>query len=365
MAWTAAAELTLDLELTGSDKELTQTGTRRSLLLGRQQDLDILGELGRGNDERFCPVAKWTRWKEVAMKELLLQESWQAVVFVAGLAIEGDEKEMEEVLELARKLIRSAILTSRENGKLLPLFIATRGAAMESGGPNMKASVLLGLATAAQLQEPEHLSIRCIDLQLCLEAAVPAENLLQMLNGQRRLLEKLNSRTIGPPLFLVPGYDLEVQGFQALASLLPIPAYGISWPSMSCERWLSSLDELADLLVKEVLLFQSSGHYWIVSQDAGAAVCIKAARLLEARGKEVPLLVLLDPMRLLRLPGPAGQSGVEAPFGGRVVWLRASEIDGESDGGIAERLAAWCSDRIVEPNVLAVALRLCHLLVEV
>ncbi|CAE8623413.1 unnamed protein product [Polarella glacialis] len=49
-------------------------------------------------------------------------------------------------------------------------------------------------------------------------------------SSPRRLLERLNERTTGSPVFLVPGAGLQAAGFQALAALLPVPAYGISWP---------------------------------------------------------------------------------------------------------------------------------------
>eukprot|EP00931_Biecheleriopsis_adriatica_P048348 TRINITY_DN27935_c0_g1_i1.p1 TRINITY_DN27935_c0_g1~~TRINITY_DN27935_c0_g1_i1.p1 ORF type:complete len:5156 (-),score=1260.04 TRINITY_DN27935_c0_g1_i1:82-15549(-) len=116
-----------------------------------------------------------------------------------------------------------------------------------------------------------------------------------------RLLERLNERTAGQPLFLIPGAGLQAGGFQALAELLPVPAYGISWPkeSLPRERWPSSLSDLASLLLQEVQAVQPSGPYFFAGHSFGASVCLEMARQAEAAGEQVALAALLDPRSLL------------------------------------------------------------------
>jgi len=115
-----------------------------------------------------------------------------------------------------------------------------------------------------------------------------------------QMLEQLNARATGTPLFLVPGAGLQAGGFQSLAALLPVPAYGVSWPKGALERaaWPASLEELAELLLREVRLVCPTGPYAFAGHSFGAAVCLEMARLAEAAGEQVALVALLDPRSL-------------------------------------------------------------------
>jgi thioesterase domain-containing protein/acyl carrier protein len=124
-------------------------------------------------------------------------------------------------------------------------------------------------------------------------AAPPAELL-------PNLLEKLNARTTGPSLFLVPGAGLQASGFEALATLLPVPAYGVSWPrgALPRDEWPSTLEALAALILREVRALQPTGPYLFAGHSFGCAVCVEMARLAEALGETVALVALLDPRNL-------------------------------------------------------------------
>jgi len=115
------------------------------------------------------------------------------------------------------------------------------------------------------------------------------------------LLEALNERTVGAPLFLVPGAGMQAGSFRALATMMPIPVYGISWPKgfLPREKWPARLGDLAEMLLQEVRKVRPSGPYLFAGHSFGATVCIEMARQAEAAGDEVGLTALLDPRSLL------------------------------------------------------------------
>jgi len=131
--------------------------------------------------------------------------------------------------------------------------------------------------------------------------------------GPAQLLEPLNDRSSGVPIFLVPGAGMQAGGFRALGSLLPVPAYGVSWPKDAWprERWPATLTELAALVLEEVRRLRPSGPYLFSGHSFGATVALEMARLAELSEERVALVALLDP-RSLR-PASADLSGT---FGG-------------------------------------------------
>jgi len=116
-----------------------------------------------------------------------------------------------------------------------------------------------------------------------------------------KLMEKLNDRTVGPPFFLVPGAGLQADGFRLLASMMPVPVYGTSWPKdyKPREQWPKKLGELAAVLLKDLRQVQPRGPYFLAGHSFGATLCIELARQLEAAGEEVRIVALLDPRSLL------------------------------------------------------------------
>jgi len=114
------------------------------------------------------------------------------------------------------------------------------------------------------------------------------------------LLEALNTRAAGVPIFLVPGAGMQASGFRALASLLPVPAYGLSWPKGICPRieWPATLKELAGVFFEEVRKQQPAGPYCFAGHSFGAAVCLEMAKVAEEQNAKVSLVALMDPRHL-------------------------------------------------------------------
>ena len=90
---------------------------------------------------------------------------------------------------------------------------------------------------------------------------------------------------------------MQAGGFRPLANMLPVPVYGISWPKFPREEWPSTLEGLAKLLLKEVRAV-SAGPFFLGGHSFGCTVCLEMARLAEADGEQVALVVLLDPRSL-------------------------------------------------------------------
>jgi len=132
-----------------------------------------------------------------------------------------------------------------------------------------------------------------------------------------RFIEQLNDRCSSAalaaqkPLFLVPGAGMQAGGFRALAALLPVPAYGLTWPKGALSRaaWPSNLKELAEMFFAEIQKIQAQGPYLFAGHSFGASVCLEMASAAAAKGAEVEMVVLLDPRSLLPL-----QVDVQAAF---------------------------------------------------
>jgi len=118
--------------------------------------------------------------------------------------------------------------------------------------------------------------------------------------GAVHIIEKLNERKVGSPVFLVPGAGLQSGAFRSLASLIPVPAYAVSWPRgfLTRDEWPATLKELAELLLKEVQSVWPSGPYFFAGHSFGAALCVEMANLAESKGLQVAMVALLDPRSL-------------------------------------------------------------------
>jgi len=118
--------------------------------------------------------------------------------------------------------------------------------------------------------------------------------------AEATLVEKLNDRSSGSPIFLVPGAGMQAGGFRALAAMLPIPAYGLSWPKgvRAREHWPSSLKEFAEEFFRAIRQVQPKGPYAFAGHSFGATVCLEMARVVESLGEKVALVTLLDPRSL-------------------------------------------------------------------
>lgn len=162
--------------------------------------------------------------------------------------------------------------------------------------------------------------------------------------GDSKILQLLNNRTAGPghpPLFLVPGAGLQAAGFQALASLLPVPTWSVSWPqSLPRERWPSSLEALAELLLAEVrAVVDVSEPLLLAGHSFGATVCVEMARQAEASAQAVSLVMLLDPRTLLPVAADAGGLFEECGMLETVAMLSQSVADGARYASVVEESA--------------------------
>jgi len=114
------------------------------------------------------------------------------------------------------------------------------------------------------------------------------------------LLERLNDRTVGTPLFIIPGAGMQSGSFRTLAALLPVPVYGLSWPKglLPREQWPSTLSELAALFFTEVKKVHPTGPFLFAGHSFGATVCIEMALIARAEDAQVSCVALLDPRSL-------------------------------------------------------------------
>lgn len=177
------------------------------------------------------------------------------------------------------------------------------------------------------------------------------------------LLESLNQRTSGTPLFLVPGAGMQVGGFRSLATLLPVPAYGLSWPKGTKPRaeWPETLQELAKLFFEEVKRVQPSGPYQFAGHSFGAAVALEMARAAELQGATVSSVVLLDPRHMGGAQaGDLGAAFASTGLADSLALLTQTVPDGSryaealeeiSRAAESERDAA--ARRVLSPTVLA------------
>lgn len=161
--------------------------------------------------------------------------------------------------------------------------------------------------------------------------------------AQDQFLELLNERTAGTPLFLVPGAGMQSGSFRALASVLPVPTYGFSWPrgALPRESWPETLEGLAATVFQEVQKVQPSGPYFFAGHSFGAAVCLELARLAEARGEQVAIATLLDPRTLPPVRADLGPTFEDSTLASTLALLSEStEGDGARYAGLLSELSS-------------------------
>jgi amino acid adenylation domain-containing protein len=107
-------------------------------------------------------------------------------------------------------------------------------------------------------------------------------------------------RTTGtlPPIYAVPGMFGNVVGFAELAKELGAdqPFYGLQSIGLDGARApLDSIEEMAQLYIREIRSVQSRGPYSLIGACFGATVAYEMARQLLDQGEKVTFLGLLDP----------------------------------------------------------------------
>jgi thioesterase domain-containing protein len=99
------------------------------------------------------------------------------------------------------------------------------------------------------------------------------------------------------PLFMVHGIGGEVLTFAGLALRLPadLPVYGIqaAGPGASCEMPVD-IDELGERYAELLLSVDPDGPYYVAGYSSGAVVALEVGRSLQARGRQVALVLSLD-----------------------------------------------------------------------
>jgi thioesterase domain-containing protein len=101
---------------------------------------------------------------------------------------------------------------------------------------------------------------------------------------------KLNERTTGVPLLLIPGALQTVDAFKPLASMVPVPVMGWDWPVTAQE----SLAVVATEAVRQLRDLRPTGPYRLGGHSIGGVLAAEMARQLEAAGETVEAVVLLD-----------------------------------------------------------------------
>lgn len=156
------------------------------------------------------------------------------------------------------------------------------------------------------------------------------------------IVELLNDLRDGSPVFLFPGAGLQAGGFRALATLLPMPAYGITWPKgyMPREQWPSTLEELAKVFVREIRGVQASGPYYLAGHSFGANVVLEVARLLEADGEAVSMAAMLDPRHLPKIEVDIGGEFANMTLSQSLALLSQTAADGDKYASIVAQAVA-------------------------
>ena len=155
------------------------------------------------------------------------------------------------------------------------------------------------------------LGIRLLaDLERLLGRRVPASVLYQgqtvetMANTLRQDLGDVSFRAIAiqpggsrPPLFVVPGINGNVIGYQGLARALgqDQPLYGLRSVGLDGEAPpLETIEAIAAAIVPEIQRVQPRGPYQLLGFCMGGIVAYEVAQQLRAAGESVGLIALLD-----------------------------------------------------------------------
>ena len=142
-----------------------------------------------------------------------------------------------------------------------------------------------------------------------------------------------------PPIYCVHAQSGHLRLYHNLADHLEPgrPVYGVraAGPEESPGSVYSTLEDMADRYANEILAFQPNGAYLIIGECDGGVLALELARQLRVRGKDVPLLALIDsfgpggPRIRPSVPRPAFQIVDEARKLGfharRVIRLPAGE----------------------------------------
>jgi acetoacetyl-CoA synthetase len=112
-----------------------------------------------------------------------------------------------------------------------------------------------------------------------------------------------------PPVFLMHGLGGNIAEFFGLIKHLDVsqPVYGLQAPGTDgLEQPYASIEEIAQFYVQSMIKLQPHGPYVVVGYSLGGLVAIEAARILQAAGKDIASLVMIESYPLIRY-APLGQ----------------------------------------------------------
>jgi thioesterase domain-containing protein/acyl carrier protein len=127
---------------------------------------------------------------------------------------------------------------------------------------------------------------------------------------ERSPVVKLNERQ-GVPLVLIPGALQSSDAFAELAKMVPLPLWGLDWPTTSDGH--ESLKTIASWAVDQLRKEQPEGPYFLGGHSIGGVLALEMAAQLEAAGVPVRGVVLLDTRTLPPFDVPAAPEGVSLP----------------------------------------------------
>jgi thioesterase domain-containing protein/acyl carrier protein len=132
------------------------------------------------------------------------------------------------------------------------------------------------------------------------DAPTPAQLAILAYEGvapDSRPMFPLSREGEGPPLFLLPGAGANAFVFDGLlrAADLGRPVYGLRLPFVAPEKApLSSLAEVAGVLVEHLVAVEPVGPYYLGGYSFGGRLAFEIARRLEETGRRVAFLGLID-----------------------------------------------------------------------
>ncbi len=167
------------------------------------------------------------------------------------------------------------------------------------------------LLAAQMFAMMEHALGRNVPLAILFQAPTIAR-LAEVLREEKSVnwwsaLTPIKSEGSKPPLFLIHGAEGNVLLYRHLADCLPAdqPVYGFQSEGLDGRATFAPrIEETAEKYVKEVLLFQSDGPYYLGGYCMGGTIAFEMARQLTSQGHAVAFLALLETYNLQTIPHP-------------------------------------------------------------
>lgn len=203
------------------------------------------------------------------------------VPMVSNFSVRNEAQLRVELLELWQMLLKSSVLTIDDDF-------------FEAGGDSL-------LATEMAFQAEQRLGISIPD-SLLFEASTVArlaEELSRSADVERKTVYRVGGLAHLPALFFFHG-DWTNGGFylaELSRSLGPeLSLVAVAPHGMNGGRIPSSLADMASERLPQILAFQPQGPFRLGGHCVGGMVALEAARLLLARGHEVEIVAMVDPI---------------------------------------------------------------------